>query len=127
MPTNVAARSTVGRKPAESKTASTQVATSFLVTTSQGGPATSSVALLRGQDAAAMTSPDGLERLLTRKELAWRWGCSEKKLANDFVLQRSIPAVKIGRLVRHRLADVIAYEQKQTRRSSSDRGDGHDA
>jgi hypothetical protein len=48
------------------------------------------------------------ENLLTSRQVALRWACSTKKLDADRLKGAGCPHVKIGRLVRYRLADVIA-------------------
>lgn len=63
-------------------------------------------------------------RLLDDVQLAERWGTSPKTLRNQRVSGSPIPFVRIGRLVRYRLSDVLVYEAAQTRRSTSQRGPG---
>jgi len=71
--------------------------------------------------------PDGgSEHLLTPRELAARQQRSLKSLAHDRVAGRGIPYVKIGRLCRYRLSDVLAFEQANFRTSTSMAG-GDDA
>lgn len=58
--------------------------------------------------------------LLTENALAERWGCSCKKLQADRLKGAGVAHVKIGRLVRYRLSDVIEYEQCNLRCSTSE-------
>lgn len=48
--------------------------------------------------------------LLTSDELAERWSCSPRTLANDRSAGVGPAYVKLGKHVRYRLADVEAYE-----------------
>ncbi|MCQ1573488.1 helix-turn-helix domain-containing protein [Neorhizobium galegae] len=61
------------------------------------------------------------ERLLTEIEVAERQQRSIKTLQNQRVIGNGIPFVKIGRLVRYRLSDVVAYEEARTFGSTSDK------
>jgi hypothetical protein len=60
--------------------------------------------------------------LLTETQLAERQQRSVKTLQNLRVKGGSIPFVKIGRHVRYRLSDVIAWEAAHTLSSTSDGG-----
>jgi hypothetical protein len=60
------------------------------------------------------------ECFLTEKQLAERHQRSVKTLRNARVYGGYVPFVKIGRSVRYRLSDVIAFEQAGMRRSTSD-------
>ena len=60
------------------------------------------------------------ETFLNRRQLAERWNCSSKKIDNDRISGRGCRHVKIGRLVRYRLSDVVKYEETRIRRSTSD-------
>ena len=62
------------------------------------------------------------ETFLTEEELAARWNLSAKTLRNSRVAGRLLGFVKIGRSVRYRLPEVIAYEARNSVRSTS--GDG---
>ena len=62
------------------------------------------------------------EIFLTETELALRQKRSVKTLQADRVAGRGVPFLKIGRSVRYRVADVIAFEQAKLRRSTSDHG-----
>jgi len=68
------------------------------------------------------------DRLLTEQELAQRQGRAVKTLQNDRVFGRGVPFVKLGRSVRYRLSDVLAYEDahlcNSTSASSSERKGG---
>lgn len=70
-----------------------------------------------------MTKQNGLPAYtFTPRDLARRLEVSEKKLAHDRLAGRGVPYLKIGRLVRYRLVDVIAYEEAQLRLSTSQGG-----
>jgi len=56
-------------------------------------------------------SADQLSPLLTSAELAERWGCSTGWLANLRSAGLGPPFLKLGSNVRHRVPDVIAYEE----------------
>jgi hypothetical protein len=58
--------------------------------------------------------------LLTPPQLAERWKCSLKKLDADRLRGTGCSYVKIGRLVRYRLAEVETYETAQLRSSTSE-------
>lgn len=60
--------------------------------------------------------------LLTEDQLADRWQCSVKKLQNDRLTGRGPNYVKLGRSVRYRFSDVLAYEEANLRASTSDQG-----
>lgn len=49
--------------------------------------------------------------LIDERRLAALWGCSPKTLRNQRSLGTGCPFVRIGRLVRYRLAEVRAYEK----------------
>ncbi|WP_421696523.1 hypothetical protein [Aestuariivirga sp.] len=48
---------------------------------------------------------------LTESQLAERWQVSVKKLQADRGNRCGVPFVKIGRSVRYRLAEVLAFEE----------------
>lgn len=50
------------------------------------------------------------EVLLTERELAERWRCSRGSLANQRSRGEGPPFLKLGVLVRYRLADIASYE-----------------
>jgi hypothetical protein len=56
---------------------------------------------------------------LTDEQLAARWQLSPKTLRNARVTGRLIGHVKIGRSVRYRLSEIIAYELQNSVRSTS--------
>ncbi|WP_374631137.1 DNA-binding protein [Ferrovibrio sp.] len=59
------------------------------------------------------TAAELQEILLTENQLWRRWQlASAKKLQADRVRGVGCPYIKIGRLVRYRLSDVVAYEAK---------------
>jgi excisionase family DNA binding protein len=59
-----------------------------------------------------MTPETELERLLTVAELAKRWQTSERTVTR--VIKRGdLPHVRIGRQIRLRRSDVMAYEKNK--------------
>jgi hypothetical protein len=60
------------------------------------------------------------EVFLTEAQLAARHQRSVKTLRNARVSGGHVPFVKIGRSVRYRLSDVLAFEDAAFRRSTSD-------
>lgn len=60
------------------------------------------------------------DRLFTEVSLGLRWGCTTKKLQADRLNGRGVPFVKLGRLVRYRLSDILAYEEAAVRHSTSE-------
>ena len=58
-------------------------------------------------------------RLLTEGEVADRHRRSVKTLQNERVKGCGIPFVKIGRLVRYRVEDVLEYERRALRLNTS--------
>jgi hypothetical protein len=54
------------------------------------------------------------EVFLTEYDLALRWKVSAKKLQADRWKEQGVPFVRIGRSVRYRLAEIIAYEENRT-------------
>jgi len=60
------------------------------------------------------------EMFLTETQLAARHQRSVKTLRNARVSGGYVPFVKIGRNVRYRLSDVLAFEQAALKRSTSD-------
>ena len=61
------------------------------------------------------------EIFLTEKQLASRHQLSVKTLRNARVIGSYIRFVRLGRTVRYRLSDVVAYEEANLVRSTSDR------
>jgi hypothetical protein len=59
------------------------------------------------------------ETLLTEQQLAARWSIAPKTLRNARVEGRLLGFVKIGRSVRYRLSEVIAFEEQNSVRSTS--------
>ena len=57
--------------------------------------------------------------VLTERQLATRHQRSVKTLRNARVYGGYVPFVKIGRSVRYRLSDVLAYERDNLLRSTS--------
>lgn len=53
------------------------------------------------------------EALLTEEDLSKRWQCGRQSLTNQRYEGRGPRWIKLGRLVRYRLADVEAYENSQ--------------
>lgn len=65
-----------------------------------------------------------LDHLLDETAVAQRQGRSVKTLRNQRVAGDGIPFLKLGRLVRYRLSDVVAWETACLRSSTSDQGGG---
>lgn len=63
-----------------------------------------------------------VELLLTEDQLAGRWQCSPKKLQNDRLTGLGPNFLKLGRSVRYRFSDVLAYEEANLWASTSDQG-----
>ena len=59
------------------------------------------------------------ETFLTDEQLAARWQVSAKTLRNARVAGRLLGFVKIGRSVRYRLSEIIAFEEQNSVRSTS--------
>lgn len=59
---------------------------------------------------------------LTQGVLAKRWLISTKKLEADRLTGKGCPYIKIGSSVRYRLDDVVAFEEANLRRSTSEIG-----
>ena len=59
---------------------------------------------------------------LTERDLALRWNVSVKKLQADRLSGRGVQFVRFGRSIRYRLSDLEAFEEINTRRSTSDEG-----
>lgn len=56
---------------------------------------------------------------LTQGQLAHRWCISHKTLEANRLKGVGVPWIKIGRLVRYRLSDVLAYEEAHLCQSTS--------
>ncbi|WP_211110590.1 DNA-binding protein [Azospirillum ramasamyi] len=67
-----------------------------------------------------MSSANHIEAHLTESQLARRWAVTEKKLQADRLKGVGCPFVKIGRAVRYRLEDILAYEAARLRTSTSE-------
>jgi predicted DNA-binding transcriptional regulator AlpA len=65
------------------------------------------------------------DRLLTEKEVAARQGRSVKTLQNQRLTGEGIPYLKLGRSVRYRLSDVLAWEEAGLCLSTSSEGGRH--
>jgi hypothetical protein len=76
----------------------------------------------RGTEVSAEPSPllGADDRLLTEAEVARRQGRSVKTLQNQRVNGDGIPFLKLGRSVRYRLSDVIAWEEAGRCHSTSE-------
>ena len=61
------------------------------------------------------------EVFLTERQLASRHQLSVKTLRNARVTGSYIRFVRLGRTVRYRLSDIVAYEEANLVRSTSDR------
>jgi hypothetical protein len=66
------------------------------------------------------TNSTDSNQLLTEHDLAQRWQISVKTLRNARVKGDLVEFVHIGRLVRYRLACVLAYEASRTVNSTSE-------
>jgi hypothetical protein len=62
---------------------------------------------------------DGERPHLNEQQLAERWGISVKKLQADRLKGGSIPFVRLGRAVRYRYADVVAWEERHLHTSTT--------
>jgi hypothetical protein len=63
------------------------------------------------------------DRLLSRlneKQLAQRWGVSVRTLQAARVKGSGVQFIRIGRAVRYRLEDVLAYEEARLRTNTSE-------
>ena len=60
------------------------------------------------------------ELFYTEKQLAARWQTSVKKLQKDRLQGTGVQWVRLGRLVRYRISDIIDWEIDHTRSSTSD-------
>ena len=58
---------------------------------------------------------------LNEKQLAARWGVSVRTLQTARVKGTGAPFIRIGRSVRYRLEDVLAYERDRLRISTSEK------
>ena len=57
---------------------------------------------------------------LNEKQLAERWGVSVRTLQAARIKGSGAPFIRIGRSVRYRLEDVLAYEKARLRHNTSD-------
>lgn len=74
----------------------------------------------RPGDVSVTGSPDHSLPRLNEKQLADRWGVSVRTLLAARVNGSGVPFIRIGRSVRYRLEDVLAYEQGRRRTSTSE-------
>lgn len=74
----------------------------------------------RGTEFDARFSYAPFETLLTEEQLAERHQRSVKTIRNLRVKGGYVPFLKIGRHVRYRLKDILAYENSCVRESTSD-------
>ena len=58
--------------------------------------------------------------LFDQTRLAKLFGCSERTLERQRLEGTGIPFVRVGRLVRYRLVDVLQYLERQRRTSTGD-------
>lgn len=73
------------------------------------------------QDSAITIHNNETEQtFLAETDLAKRWCISTRKLQSDRMRGDSVHYAKLGRTVRYRLEDVIAWERKNTRQSTSE-------
>ena len=56
----------------------------------------------------------------TEHQLAERWQVSLKKLQADRIKGGGCPFIRVGRCIRYRLTDVLAYEDSRLRRSTTE-------
>ena len=70
---------------------------------------------------AALEIDDFSDRLLTEVDIAARQQRSVKTLQNQRVAGGGIPFIKLGRSVRYRLSDVLAYELASRHASTSEK------
>jgi hypothetical protein len=70
-------------------------------------------------DDRPVATPSGTETFLTDEQLAARWVVSPKTLRNARVAGRLLGFVRIGRCIRYRMSDVIAFEARNSVRSTS--------
>ena len=52
---------------------------------------------------------DKAEQLMTRAELATRWKVSVKTIDRE-IRRHLVPYIRVGRQIRFKLADILAYE-----------------
>lgn len=64
--------------------------------------------------------PSSRAGMLNEKQLAARWNISVRTLQAARVKGGGVPFIRIGRAVRYRLEDVLAYEEAQRRTSTSE-------
>lgn len=62
------------------------------------------------------------DKLISESQLAERWGVSPRTLQAQRLRGTGCPFIVIGRNVRYRLSDVIAFEEQNRLRSTSERG-----
>lgn len=75
---------------------------------------------VRDMGSASTTTGD---QLLTEQQVAWRQARSVRTLQNQRVLGGGIPYLKLGRAVRYRLSDVVAWEEARRFSSTSEEGE----
>ena len=64
------------------------------------------------------------ERLLTERDLAFRWRVSVKTLQNARVAGTGLTFIKVGRAVRYRLGDILEFEDAHLQHSTTERQRG---
>lgn len=69
--------------------------------------------------ASRYTDSAGDHPHLNEQQLATRWGISPKKLQADRLKGTGIPFIKLGRAVRYRHADVMAWEERHLHASTT--------
>ena len=69
-----------------------------------------------------LTADETDATLLTELQLAERHQRSVKTLRNERLRGAGVPFVKIGRHVRYRVVDILAFEASHRRLSTSDTG-----
>lgn len=79
-----------------------------------------SAALNSSDYSGHVSPPEPLPSRLNEKQLAERWGVSVRTLQAARVKGCGVAFIRIGRAVRYRMEDVVAYEQAQLRTSTSE-------
>ena len=71
---------------------------------------------------AGVIAPVAAEHLphLNEHQLAERWSISLKKLQADRLKGCGVPFIRLGRAVRYRFADVVAWEERHLHVSTSE-------
>jgi hypothetical protein len=62
------------------------------------------------------------DELITERRVGRRWNCSSKTLRHQRPKRQGCPYIVLGRLVRYRLSDVLAYETEREHLGAGGRG-----